>query len=58
MFVVLQPGLPHNPYLLEAIVQIKDPSTCFAADFGDITDNMVCAGSNFEFRGPCDVRCL
>jgi len=58
MFVVLQPGDPHNPSLLEAIVQIKDPSTCNVTDFGYITNNMVCAAANFEFRGPCDVSCL
>jgi len=58
MFIVLQTGGFNSYAILEAIVQIRDKATCNVSYSGAVTDNMICAGSHFEFKGPCHVRSL
>jgi hypothetical protein len=55
MFVVLQPGGPFSPILLEVTTEIIDDSTCNASYPGRITDRMICAGTVTGGKGPCNV---
>jgi hypothetical protein len=57
IFVVLQPdGNNITPSLNEAIVRIRDVAKCNETYNGAITDNMICAGPDSGFMGPCHVR--
>jgi hypothetical protein len=58
MFVVLQPGMPPNDYLLQVGVRIIDDATCNVSYSGAFTDRMICAYDAPGYKGPCDVRSL
>jgi len=56
MFFDLQTGGSISFYLNEALVQIREDTTCYDWGFVAITDNMICAGSYSGYIGPCYVR--
>jgi len=55
MFVVLQPGVPISPNLLEVTTEIIGDAICNASYPGRITDRMICAGTSTGGKGSCNV---
>ena len=58
MFRFLQEVDPYSTTLLEVTVQVITESECNStyADYGGITDRMICAGDTNGGKGACWVK--